>query len=93
MRVKRLFDFDQILEIFKPKTQRVYGYYCLPVLAGDSLIGRVDLKADRKRGRLHVLSESFEQVPASTADRSAMKSALIRFAEGVQLTLQQRASS
>ena len=34
-RVRRLFGFDQVLEIFKPAPKRKYGYYCLPVLAGD----------------------------------------------------------
>ena len=33
-RVARLFGFEALLEIFKPAPQRVYGYYCLPVLAG-----------------------------------------------------------
>ena len=49
-RVQDLFGFHQILEIFKPAKLRIYGYFCLPVLAGESLIARVDLKAHRKKG-------------------------------------------
>ncbi|MDH3227758.1 MAG: winged helix DNA-binding domain-containing protein, partial [Thermoleophilia bacterium] len=59
-RVRWLFDFEQILEIFKPAPERMYGYYCLPVLAGERLVARVDLKAERKQGILTVLSCRFE---------------------------------
>jgi uncharacterized protein YcaQ len=55
-RIDRLFGFKLAIEIFKPAEQRQFGYYCLPVLAGERLIGRVDLKADRKAGRLRVKS-------------------------------------
>ncbi len=83
-RVHLLFGFDQVLEIFKPAPQRRYGYYCLPVLAGDRLVARVDLKADRRRGRLELLSAHFEN-RASAADRAATRSALDRFAVAVGL--------
>ena len=59
-RTQLLFDFEQVLEIFKPAPQRKYGYYCLPVLAGERLVGRVDLKAERREGRLQVLSRHLE---------------------------------
>ena len=86
-RVWRLFEFDQILEIFKPKPLRRYGYYCLPVLAGDRLIGRVDLKADRANRRLRILSERLETDRPQSHDRSAVESALQRFAEATELAL------
>jgi len=83
-RVHQLFGFDQVLEIFKPAPQRRYGYYCLPVLAGDRLVARVDLKADRRRGRLELLSAHFED-GGSAGVRKATRGALDRFAATVGL--------
>ncbi len=59
-RVAVLFGFEQVLEIFKPAPERVYGYFCLPVLSGENLVARVDLKADRKAGTVRALSRHFE---------------------------------
>jgi len=87
--VRRLFEFDQVLEIFKPASRRTYGYYCMPVLAGERLVARCDLKADRKRGRLSVLNCRFEGTgaarPASAADAEAVSSAIERFAAALEL--------
>ena len=82
-RVKRLFGFDQILEVFKPAPKRLYGYYCMPVLAGDRLVSRYDFKADRKNGTLNVLSCHFEGGGAE--DKEATRTALSRYSNALGL--------
>ena len=53
-RAERLFGFHYRIEVFVPEPKRVYGYYVFPLLEGDRLIGRIDMKAQRDRGVLHV---------------------------------------
>jgi uncharacterized protein YcaQ len=53
-RMTDLFEFDYQLEMFKPARNRRWGYYALPVLHGDRLVGKVDAAADRKTGHLRV---------------------------------------
>ncbi|MBD9371286.1 YcaQ family DNA glycosylase [Rhizobium sp. ARZ01] len=53
-RTERLFGFFYRIEVFVPEPKRQYGYYVFPLLEGDRLIGRIDMKADRKAGELVV---------------------------------------
>jgi uncharacterized protein YcaQ len=55
-RAIRLFDFDYKIEIYVPEPKRVYGYYTLPLLQNGNLVGRIDLKSERKTGELLVQS-------------------------------------
>lgn len=53
-RVVDLFSFDYKWEVYTPAVKRQYGYYTMPILAGDQMIGRIDPRLDRKRDVLVV---------------------------------------
>lgn len=53
-RAERLFGFNYRIEVFVPEAQRSYGYYVFPVMEGDRLVGRVDMKAFRNDDQLRV---------------------------------------
>ena len=62
-----VFEFDYILEMYKPAAARRWGYYALPILYGDRLVGKLDATADRKAGVLRVAAVH-RDVPFSKAD-------------------------
>ncbi|MDT4981335.1 MAG: uncharacterized protein QOG07_3214, partial [Pseudonocardiales bacterium] len=53
-RMEELFEFDYQLEMYKPAAKRRWGYFALPILYGDRLVGKVDATADHKSGVLRV---------------------------------------
>jgi uncharacterized protein YcaQ len=53
-RAQELFDFEYTLEMYKPAAKRRWGYFALPILHGDRLVGKVDAIADRKASVLRV---------------------------------------
>ncbi|HEX8070477.1 MAG TPA: crosslink repair DNA glycosylase YcaQ family protein [Pyrinomonadaceae bacterium] len=80
-RALRLFGFDYRFEAFVPAPQRRYGYYVLPVLAGDRLVARVDPKFRRERGVLDIRRVYWEpQVRPTRARRRELEEAAARLA-------------
>ncbi len=54
-RLNDLFNFNYQIECYVPKDKRIYGYFCLPILFGDKLVGRVDAKVHRKERTLEII--------------------------------------
>lgn len=80
-RTLRLFDFDYRFEAFVPGPKRQHGYYVLPILEGDRLVGRLDPKLHRERGLLEIKGLWWEPgVRASKGRQAALEAAVERLA-------------
>jgi uncharacterized protein YcaQ len=90
-RLRDFFDFDYQVECFVPESKRKYGYFSLPILAGDTFIARMDSKADRKEHTLVIHNLHFESVKMTTALTAQLVDAIHAFAkfngcQGVAIT-------
>ena len=86
-RTARLFDFDFRIEIYTPQHKRQYGYYVLPILQGDQLIGRIDPKMDREHGRLHIHAVHAEKdAPLNRRTARAIRDAIEELAVFLRAT-------
>lgn len=86
-RMKQLFKFDYALEMYKPAAKRQWGYYALPILHGDQLVGKVDAVADREGGKLvvHAIHKDSGFTPEAAAGVDAELEALAGWL-GLRLT-------
>ena len=84
-RLTELFGYEYVLEMYKPKDKRRWGYFALPVLHHDQLVGKVDAVADRKTGTL-VVHTVHEDVPFTPAITEAVHHELHDLASWLQLT-------
>ncbi|MHA6693103.1 winged helix-turn-helix domain-containing protein [Homoserinimonas sp. A520] len=75
-RAERMFGFRYRIEVYTPQPKRVYGYYVLPLLIDDRLVGRIDLKSDRQNSVLRVQASWTE--PDAPADAAARLAPLLR---------------
>src|SRR5205823_13940773 len=85
----KLFQFDYQLEMYKPVAKRRWGYFALPVLHGDRLVGKLDATADRKAGVLRV-SAIHEDVKFTGAMRKAVQGELADLAAWLGLAVEAR---
>jgi uncharacterized protein len=85
-RMEDLFGFEYVLEMYKPAAKRRWGYFALPVLYGDRLVGKLDATADRSAGRFFV-DAVHQDVPFTTSMSRAVDAEIADLAEWLELVL------
>jgi uncharacterized protein YcaQ len=85
-RMNDVFEFDYHLEMYKPATKRRWGYYALPILYSDRLVGKLDARADHKAGVLRVAAVH-RDVPFSNAMTAAIDREIRDLARWLDLEL------
>jgi len=85
-RAAELFGFEYVLEMYKPAAQRRWGYFALPILHQDQLLGKLDAKADRKAGILRV-NAVHEDQPFDKKTTASVRSEIEALAEWLELGL------
>ena len=83
-RMAEVFEFDYVLEMYKPAAARMWGYYALPILYGDRLVGKLDATADRKEGELRVAAVH-QDVPFTKAMTGAVEREIAGLARWLEL--------
>ncbi len=82
-RIERLFGFQYKIEIYVPEPKRTFGYYSLPILHNRQLVGRIDLKSDRKPGNL-LAKASWHETNLKSSELQQMAKALTKHLETVK---------
>jgi len=78
-RLKLFFGYEHRFEAYVPKAKRVFGYFALPVLAGDRIVAAIDLKADRAAGALLIQNWTWVGEGEEAGHKAAIEGALHRF--------------
>ena len=86
-RMAEIFGFDYQLEMYKPAAKRRWGYYALPILYGDRLVGKLDATADRKAGVLRV-DAIHQDEPWTAAAETAIRAEITDLARWLALDLE-----
>lgn len=79
-RLRELFDFDFVLEQFKPAAQRKFGYFAYPILCGDRFIGQLDAQLDKKKENL-VVNAIHEMTPFDEEETEMVRAEILDLGE------------